>query len=172
MAAATLDPRVFRSVMSHWATGVSVITSLGPAGPAGCTANAVTSVSLDPLEMLVCFDRASDTLQAVTTSGRLAVNVLTTDQEHLSARFARKGSPEIKFADVGYDFLEGVPVLADTLATIVCDVDRMLAGGDHEIVIGHPITCTMRPEAEPLIFFRNAYTRATPVRDAVPTLRG
>jgi len=170
MAPGTLDPIAFRSAMSHWATGVSVITSLGPAGPAGCTANAVTSLSLDPLELLVCFDRGSDTLQAVNASRRLAVNMLTAEQEELSARFARKGTPEIKFAGVPYDLVEGVPVLADTLATLVCDVDRMLEGGDHEIVIGHPITCTARVDAEPLIFFRNGYTRAIPA--AVPTPRG
>jgi 3-hydroxy-9,10-secoandrosta-1,3,5(10)-triene-9,17-dione monooxygenase reductase component len=172
MAPATLDPVAFRSAMSQWATGVSVVTSLGPLGPAGCTANAVTSLSLDPLELLVCFDRGSDTLQAVSASGRLAVNMLTVEQEALSARFARKGAPEVKFDGVPYTLIEGVPVLDGTLATLVCEVDRVLAGGDHEIVIGHPTTCTARPDAEPLIFLRNGYTRAMPAPAAVPTRRG
>jgi flavin reductase (DIM6/NTAB) family NADH-FMN oxidoreductase RutF len=160
MASATLDAVTFRGAMSHWATGVSVITSLGPAGPAGCTANAVTSVSLDPLELLVCFDRSSDTLQAVRASGRLAVNVLTAEQEAISTRFAGKGAPDVKFAGIPYSLVEDVPVLDGALATLVCDVDRFLEGGDHEIIIGHPISCTMQMDAEPLIFFRNGYTRA------------
>ena len=80
----------FRHAMGHFATGVTVITSIGAYGaPVGTTANAVTSLSLDPPLILVCFDRGSLTLQAIHGHGAFVVNVLAAGQEHLSASFAR-----------------------------------------------------------------------------------
>src|SRR5579862_5614416 len=82
----------FRETMSHFATGVTVVTSVGPDGePVGTTASAVSSLSLDPPLVLVCFDRASLTLAAVRGHGAFVVNVLAAPQRHLSANFARRG---------------------------------------------------------------------------------
>ena len=83
----------FRNAMSHFATGVTVVTSVGADGtPVGTTANAVTSLSLDPPLILVCFDLASVTLAAIREHGAFAVNVLAAEQEHLSSGFARRAS--------------------------------------------------------------------------------
>ena len=82
----------FRHAIGHFATGVTVVTSVGPDGePLGTTANAVSSLSLDPPLILVCFDRASVTLDAIAAHGAFAVNVLAARQQHLSANFARRG---------------------------------------------------------------------------------
>ncbi|HJY60423.1 MAG TPA: flavin reductase family protein, partial [Streptosporangiaceae bacterium] len=82
----------FRQAMGHFATGVTVVTSIGDDGePVGTTASAVTSVSLDPPLVLVCFDRASLTLQAIRSHGAFVVNVLAAPQKQLSANFARRG---------------------------------------------------------------------------------
>lgn len=154
-----LDPTTYRSVMSHWATGVSIIASVVDGEPTGCTANAVTSLSLAPLELLVCFDRSSDTLAAVRQQGRFSVNMLDAGQAELSSRFARKGRPAEKFAGVPHRLEHGVPVLEGALAHVICEVDRLLDGGDHEIAIGRPLSCGARADGEPLIFFRNGYGR-------------
>src|SRR6201996_3054603 len=82
----------FRHAVGHFATGVTVVTSVGPDGePVGTTANAVSSLSLDPPLVLVCFDRTSVTLQAVRGHGAFAVNVLAAPQPHLSRTSARRG---------------------------------------------------------------------------------
>ena len=78
--------------MGHFATGVTVITSLGADGrPVGTTASAVTSLSLDPPLVLACFDLGSLTLRAIREHGAFVVNVLAAAQRHLSANFARRG---------------------------------------------------------------------------------
>src|SRR5579862_2063887 len=82
----------FRAAMGHFATGVTVVTSVDADGaPVGTTANAVTSLSLDPPLILVCFDLTSVTLAAIRARGAFAVNVLAAEQEHLSSGFARRG---------------------------------------------------------------------------------
>src|SRR5262249_59228838 len=80
----------FRHAIGHFATGVTVVTSVGPDGePVGTTANAVSSLSLDPPLILVCFDRASATLAAITAHGAVAVNALPAPHRHLPAHLAR-----------------------------------------------------------------------------------
>src|SRR3954454_6188996 len=100
MPARAPDPDRFRAVVGHFATGVTVVTYPGPSGPAGLTTNAVTSLSLDPLLMLVCFARGSRTLTAVRSSRRFAVNVLRSDQEDLARVFASKRVATEKFEAV------------------------------------------------------------------------
>src|SRR5690348_18255326 len=82
----------FRHAIGHFATGVTVVTSIGADGePVGTTANAVSSLSLDPPLVLVCFDRGSLTRAAVVSHGAFVVNVLAAPQQHLSANVARRG---------------------------------------------------------------------------------
>src|SRR4029079_13575891 len=82
----------FRNAMSHFATGVTVVTSVGADGtPVGTTANAVTSLSLDPPLILVCFDLGSVTLRAIQGHGAFVVNVLAAAPRQLAANFARRG---------------------------------------------------------------------------------
>src|SRR3954451_16392373 len=94
------DPARFRDVMGPFATVVPVVTASGPDGPAGLTTNAVTSVSLHPPLMLVCFDNASRTLPIVRATGRYAVNVLRAGQEDLAVVFASKRVAREKFEAV------------------------------------------------------------------------
>src|SRR5271154_14077 len=91
-SSAEVSAAEFRQAMGHFATGVTVVTSIGDDGePVGTTASAVTSLSLDPPLVLVCFDRASLTLQAIRSHGAFVVNVLAAPQERLSATSARRG---------------------------------------------------------------------------------
>ena len=89
---AALSTTAFREALAAYPTGVTVITAIGADGRhSGATANAVTSLSLDPPMMLACLDRGSRTLATVGESGRFGVNVLAAGQEDLATGFAGKG---------------------------------------------------------------------------------
>src|ERR1700761_1343057 len=133
--AAREDLELFREVFGRFATGVAVITSAGNGVSGGMTANALCSLSLDPLLLLVCFENTARTLPIIRASRRFAVNVLAADQLDTSLLFASKLAESDKFADVDYALRSGVPVLADTLAWLVCDLREFVAAGDHEIAI-------------------------------------
>jgi 3-hydroxy-9,10-secoandrosta-1,3,5(10)-triene-9,17-dione monooxygenase reductase component len=135
---------------------VAIVTCHGDDGPAGLTTNAVTSLSLDPLLLLVCFDNGSRTLAMVRDSRRFAVNVLRAGQEDLAAMFASKRLPAEKFEAVTHTVSHGVPVLDDALAWVACDLVELLPGGDHTIGIG-AVLDGGASEGEPLVFFRGAY---------------
>jgi 3,4-dihydroxy-2-butanone 4-phosphate synthase len=152
--------RLMRDVMGHFATGVTVVTARGEGGaPVGTTANAISSVSLDPPLLLACLARSSETLAAVRAEGRFAINILAAEQREHSDRFAKKGDAvgahEVEFHD--HDL--GVPVLPGALATIACEVEAIHPAGDHEIVVGLAHHLEHRePGAKPLVFYRGAYS--------------
>jgi 3-hydroxy-9,10-secoandrosta-1,3,5(10)-triene-9,17-dione monooxygenase reductase component len=147
----------FRAVMGHFTTGVAVITATGPAGPVGMTANAVCSLSLDPLLLLVCFDRTARTFPIVRDTERFGVNVLAAGQENLARLFASKLPEAEKFAEVPHTVHDGIPVIEGTLAWLGCRLDRLYPGGDHEIGIGAVETAEIGAEAEPLVWYRGTY---------------
>lgn len=157
--AAGITEAEFRYAMGHFATGVSVVTSVGPDGaPVGTTASAVTSLSLDPPLVLVCFDRASLTLHAIAAHGAFAVNVLAAPQRHLSARFARRGLTATWDGVRHRPGRTGSPRLEGVLATLECTVEHRLPGGDHEIVVGRVRAVeTGADAAAPLLYWRGGY---------------
>jgi flavin reductase (DIM6/NTAB) family NADH-FMN oxidoreductase RutF len=150
----TIEPAHFRAVMGRFATGVAVVTVSAPDGPQGMTANAVASLSLDPLLVLVCFDNGARTLREVERSRRFGVSVLTAGQERLARRFASKD--EGKFADVPHFLHDGIPVIDGALAWVGCDLDQLVPGGDHTIGIG-AVTAAEAGDGEPLVWYRGAY---------------
>jgi len=152
----TVEPDRFRAVMGHFATGVAVVTVVTPGGPQGMTANAVASLSLDPVLVLVCFDNGARTLPEVERTRRFGVNVLAAGQEHLARRFASK--EDSKFTDVPHSVHDGIPVLDGALAWVGCDLDRLVPGGDHTIGIGAVHAAELGAEGiEPLVWFRGGY---------------
>ena len=139
---------------------MAIVTCQGADGPAGLTTNAITSLSLDPLLLLVCFDNSSRTLPVVREARRFAVNVLRAGQEELAAAFASKRLARQKFEAVTHTVAHGVPVLDDALAWVACDLVELLPGGDHTIGIGAVIDGEAS-EGEPLVFFRGGYAALT-----------
>ncbi len=105
----------YRSIIGRFATGVAVITGTGPDGAVGMTTNALTSLSLHPLLLLVCFDNTARTLPIVRETGRFGVNILRAHHHELSGVFASKLAGERKFEAVEYSTDHGVPVLGDVL---------------------------------------------------------
>ena len=160
------DPtRVYRDAIGRFATGVTIVTAAGPAGPAGMTTNAVTSLSLQPRLLLVCFEARSRTLEVVRASRRFAVNILRAGDEDLAAVFASKRIGPQKFADVtghrartGWSEEHGVPVLDRALAWITCDLRELRPAGDHEIGIGEVLATGAGAPGDPLVFFGGRYT--------------
>jgi flavin reductase (DIM6/NTAB) family NADH-FMN oxidoreductase RutF len=158
-----LDERVrYRAVIGHFATGVAVITGQGPNGPGGMTANALCSLSLDPLLLLVCFENTARTLPIIRGSRRFAVNILASDQLETSLLFASKLAEVDKFATVDYELRSGVPVLAGSLAWLVCDLREFVAAGDHEIAIGAVTEMDHSDRREPLLWYGGAYRGLAP----------
>jgi 3-hydroxy-9,10-secoandrosta-1,3,5(10)-triene-9,17-dione monooxygenase reductase component len=150
-------PAQFRAVMGHFATGVTVVTASGPGGPVGMTANAVCSLSLDPLLLLVCFDNDARTLRVVRETERFGVNVLASGQQRLARLFASKAPEAAKFAGVGHAVHDGIPVIEGVLAWVGCTLERLVPGGDHTIGIGAVTAAEFAGEAEPLIWYRGVY---------------
>lgn len=150
--------RVYRDTIGRFATGVTVVTAVGPDGPAGMTTNAVTSLSLDPRLLLVCFEARSRTLKVVRSARRFAVNILRAGDEDLAVVFASKIVGPQKFADVTHTEEHGVPVLDRALAWIACDLLELRPGGDHEIGIGRVLGTGTAAEGDPLVFFGGRYT--------------
>jgi flavin reductase (DIM6/NTAB) family NADH-FMN oxidoreductase RutF len=158
----SLDPaRAFRNTIGRFPTGVTVVTAIGADGPAGMTTNAVTSLSLDPLLLIVCFETRSRTLEVVRATRRFAVNVLRAGDEELAAVFASKRVGPAKFevlTEHRWSERHGVPVLDRALAWIACELRELLPGGDHAIGIGEVVATGAEQDGDPLVFYRGAYT--------------
>jgi 3-hydroxy-9,10-secoandrosta-1,3,5(10)-triene-9,17-dione monooxygenase reductase component len=150
------DPELFREVFGRFATGVAVVTSAGPAGTGGMTANALCSVSLDPLLALVCFENQARTLPIVRDAGRFAVNVLSAHQEEVARLFASKLPESEKLETVAHRIEAGMPIIAGALAWAVCDLRELIAGGDHTIAIGKVVALGLG-EGEPLLWYAGRY---------------
>lgn len=156
---AHVDPLEFRSIIGHLATGVTVITSAAGEELQGMTANAVTSVSLDPVMMLVCVDKGTHTHRMLETGGVFTVNILGEHQEDVSRLFAKRAEPEVGTLR-GQAFRRGEtgsPILEDCLAFIECRVAEVLTGGDHSIFLGEVVNEGVVNDVKPLLFFRGRY---------------
>ena len=152
-------PARFRTVMGRFATGVTVVTVAGSDGPVGMTANAVASLSLEPLLLLVAFDNTARTLQVVRDTERFGVNVLAAGQEELARLFASKRPETEKFAGVAHSVHDGIPVIDGALAWVGCDLRDLIPGGDHTIGIGAVTAAETNPGAppNPLLWYRGGY---------------
>jgi flavin reductase (DIM6/NTAB) family NADH-FMN oxidoreductase RutF len=152
---------LLRSAIGHFATGITVITTVGPEGePVGTTATAVASLSLEPALVLVCLDWRSATLRAILGHRGFAVNVLARGQDGLSATFARSGDAA-SWRGVSHDrWPSGNPRLDGVLAALDCAVDSIVTGGDHEIVIGRVLDAGVADGTRgPLLHWRGRYGR-------------
>lgn len=152
-----VTPEALRHAMGHFATGVTVITARDATGaPVGTTANAVTSLSLDPPLILACFARESLTLTHVREHGAFAVNVLAAHHADASTAFAKRGASEAWQLVEHRDGHTNSPRVHDAIAVLDCVVEQRLPGGDHEILIGRVVDVEAAGGA-PLVYWRGAY---------------
>jgi flavin reductase (DIM6/NTAB) family NADH-FMN oxidoreductase RutF len=151
------DSLAQRRILGHFATGVTVVTAYLDGDIYGMTANAVTSLSLNPPLILVAVDKTAAMHESLTASGCFAVNILTDEQEHLSRRFAMRGRKEVD--DLKWiKAASGAPVLADALAWVDCRLAEILPGGDHSIFLGEILAGEAR-DGSPLLYFGGKYRR-------------
>jgi flavin reductase (DIM6/NTAB) family NADH-FMN oxidoreductase RutF len=152
----SIEKNELRRVMGHFATGVTVITTIAKEGtPYGLTANAFMSVSLEPPLLLISVDKKAESYPYFEQSKVFTINVLRDDQEGLSRRFAVSGGN--KFEGVAYHRgANEVPILEDTLAFIECRLYATYDGGDHTLYLGEILEAETR-EGKPLLFYRGGY---------------
>ncbi|MFF7705915.1 flavin reductase [Pseudomonas sp. NPDC007930] len=167
VSAASGDPRALRNLLGQFATGVTVITTVGAAGrKVGMTANSFSSVSLDPPLILWSLARTAPSLADFLGASHFAINVLGQDQHGLSGHFARPA--EDKFAGIEHHSgTAGVPLLEGAIATLVCRNLTQYEGGDHLIFLGQ-IEHYRHSGGEPLVFHAGQYRVAA----AHPALAG
>ena len=167
MSAAPISTTDFRHVLGQFATGVTVITvEREPNSAYGMTANAFTSVSLEPLLILVCVDQKSHLLPLLKQKGAFGVSVLKDTQQALSVYFAQPNQTPEAEAPLGvrYRWTEsGVPLVENALAHLVCRVVGQYLAGDHTIFLGE-VQFGELFSGEPLLFFRSEYRQIVPSR--------
>jgi flavin reductase (DIM6/NTAB) family NADH-FMN oxidoreductase RutF len=152
----------FRRLMSHWPTGVTVITARDADGPAGCTVSAVMSVSLTPPMLAASLAASSGTLDVIRRTGAFALNVLGSHQRELCQRFA-KTSQRDRFRGLRYRYQNRLPLLTGVVAAIVCTVCDSVACGDHVLVVGTPVWHMAGHDGSPLVRYRHDYRWLTGV---------
>jgi flavin reductase (DIM6/NTAB) family NADH-FMN oxidoreductase RutF len=156
------DDELFRAVMGRFATGVSVMTSVFDGEPHGMTANAVASLSLDPLLVLVCVERGTVMERYVEDGGVFALSFLSADQSELSDAFADHDRPRgtAQFAGVRTSTaVTGSPLLAGSLGWVDCRVWSITDGGDHVVVVGEVMALSTGVSDDPLVYYRSRYGR-------------
>jgi flavin reductase (DIM6/NTAB) family NADH-FMN oxidoreductase RutF len=142
----------FTEVMRVLPSGVCVVTALGPGGPTGLTASSVSSLSLDPMLMVVGIKSSSSTLAATRAAGSFAINVLAADQADVALRFASRREGIDKYTGVPHRLEAGVPVIDDSPAWLVCELQATHREGDHELVVGRVRAMSREPgRCRPLV---------------------
>ena len=160
MSTATLSPELFRRVVGSFPTGITVLTAeRGPGQVHGMTASSFTSVSLDPLLILVCVDQKARLLSYIKAQRRFGVNILKDTQRPLSEYFAKLEEDPAEEARLGIRFQwtpTGVPLLEDALAHLACNVAAQYMSGDHTIFVGEVESLELK-EGKPLLYHRGKY---------------
>lgn len=154
---AVFEPRAYRDVMGAFPSGVTVITTATDAGPVGFTCQSFTSISIDPPLVSFSVARTSRSLAAVRDTGRIAINFLSTAQQHLSAQFARSGTDKWQGVEWAPAEANGAPLLAGTAGWVAGRIDREIEAGDHLVFLVRVAALHHSPEREPLVFHRGAY---------------
>ena len=155
-----IDDAAFKSAMSHFASGVTIVTTEHDGKPYGMTVASFASLSLHPPLVLVCIEKSVKTHEAIATAGKFGVSILAASQADVSGRFASKRDDKFD----GINILRGnngVPLISGALTTLECKVHQQLPGGDHSIFVGEVTDCHITPEGAPLVYFRSGYREIT-----------
>lgn len=158
-----VDRDLFRDVIGHFASGVTVITARHDDKDFGITASAVASLTLDPPMLLVCVNQNTGTRHAIAESGAFAVNILHEDQGELAARFARPDTDKFRGVDIGYGEL-GEPLLKDVLAHLECRVAQEVTAATHSVFLAE-VRNAQADQGTPLAYFRGEFGRFQEAND-------
>ncbi len=147
----------FRAALSHWASGVAIVTAAAGDRIHGMTVSAFASVSLEPPLVLVCADKTSDTLSLIEEGRVFAANILASSQRALSNRFASKKDEHLRFEGIAWRRgATGAPILPGVIAVLDCRVVAAHDAGDHVIYVGRVESVELSP-GEPLLYYGGGY---------------
>lgn len=152
-----VDDAQFKLAMSHFASGVTIVTTEHDGKPYGMTVASFASLSLHPPLVLVCIEKSVKTHDAIAAAGKFGVSILKKDQADVSGRFASKSDDKFSGVDV---VNASVPLIANALTALECKVTSQLPGGDHTIFVGEVVAVTTT-EGAPLIYYRSGYRDIT-----------
>ena len=151
-----MDHDSFKAALGHFASGVTIITTLDAHGaPTGLTATSFTSLSLHPPLVLFCLAERANCFEDFQRAASFAVNILAHGQDDVSNTFASRGAE--KFEGVGYrKGMLGDPLLEGALANMECRITARHPGGDHVIVVGE-VQSVEVGDGRPLLYYHGKY---------------
>jgi flavin reductase (DIM6/NTAB) family NADH-FMN oxidoreductase RutF len=150
-----IDDAGFKLAMSHFASGVTVVTTEHEGHQYGMTVASFASLSLHPPLVLVCIEKSVKTHDAIVGAGKFGVSILAHEQSAISNKFASRSDDKFTGVEVENGPL-GVPLIAGAITTLECRLHEQLAGGDHSIFVGEVVEAQTRDGA-PLLYFRSGY---------------
>jgi len=150
-----VDDAQFKLAMSHFASGVTVVTTEQDGTPYGMTVAAFSSLSLHPPLVLICIEKSVRTHEAIATAGKFGVSILNESQADVSNRFASRS--EDKFSGIAtHRGSSGVPLIDGAITTLECSLREQFPGGDHSIFVGE-VVAIETAEGVPLVYYRSGY---------------
>jgi Conserved protein/domain typically associated with flavoprotein oxygenases, DIM6/NTAB family len=150
-----IDDAHFRLAMSHFASGVTIVTTEHEGRPFGMTVASFASLSLHPPLVLVCIETSVKTHEAIVTAGKFGVSILGAAQSEISSKFASRSDDKFTGVDIVRGALD-VPLIAGALTSIECRLQAQFPGGDHSIFVGEVVD-VQTIEGDPLLYFRSGY---------------
>lgn len=162
-----IDPALFRNVLGHFCSGITVLTAQVDGVPVGMTCQSFFSVSVNPPMVAFCVGRGSSSFPVLRQADGLVVNVLDAEQRHLSAGFARSGTDKWRGVEWTAGDTAGHPVLDGALAALECSITTEVDAGDHILVLVRVHRLWARQEGSPLLYFRGQYHTAAPHKPLV-----
>ncbi|MDI3418238.1 flavin reductase family protein [Streptomyces luteolus] len=152
------SPDLLRSVFRRHAAGVAVITANGPAGPVGFTATSLSSAAADPPLVSFGIGTGSSSWPVISDTEHVGIHILGEHQQDLAATFARSGADRFGSPTRWHEGPEGVPVLDDVLAWMVCRVVARVPAGDHRLVLGQVVVGDPAGVGRPLLYHQGRFT--------------
>jgi flavin reductase (DIM6/NTAB) family NADH-FMN oxidoreductase RutF len=150
-----LDDARFKLAMSHFASGVTVVTTEHDGKQYGMTVASFASLSLHPPLVLVCIEKSVATHDAIRAADKFGVSILGKDQAAISSKFAVRSADKFEGVDTFRSTLD-LPLITGALTTLECRLHGQFAGGDHTIFVGEVVDVQTR-EGDPLLYFRSGY---------------
>ncbi len=156
-----VDPQVMRDTLRFWSSGVVIVTTQHDGEPAGMTASAFNSLSLDPPQIVICLHKSSYTAQMIEQTGKFAISLLSDDQRNISELFAGR----IAVNDISSRFngletttaITGSPILSEAIAWLDCEVAKLHDGDSHWIIIGRVMAAGNSDAHNPLLYYNRGY---------------
>ena len=155
-----IDDSSFKLAMSHFASGVTIVTTEHDGQQYGMTVASFASLSLRPPLVIVCIEKSVKSHDAIAAAGKFGVSILDRQQGEVSGRFASKIDDKFSGVDITHGEL-GVPLISGAICTLACKVTAQYPGGDHSIFVGEVVDAQTTSTGAPLVYYRSSYRDLT-----------